>query len=436
MFVNRKLLTLATAGLLFAAGTPVAANGNSDSQQITLSPFIGSTSQLSAKQKSEITSALVNAENISSVVCTGIYRSKSTSSEKSRIQTRAKSACTYARAKAPEAAVSVRSKATSNSSFHGRVILTFVFEPASVTLDSLDVDETWKIAWASVRNAMEQNPAMTPEIKYYIAPSVVESRLIIERDVINRTAKLWSNDFKPENARILYVMQKNSADKAWLLQKVKDLGGLSYMVGDVGKWFDEGCGALASNGDGKLTMIFCLQPQPRTHDLHVVAHEYTHWYQYSQGNIPNNGPNWLTEGGATFYGMTMGYLGRADADKTRFASLTWNLYGEDEYTKKPHGTSMRKALAQTRDEFVEMMVGLEKGQMIGGAQLRYLYGGLASEALVASFGHAKMQEFYQSFKTSSDWRSSFEKVYGLNVKDFYRKLYPYAIASIKKANTQ
>jgi hypothetical protein len=152
--------------------------------------------------------------------------------------------------------------------------------------------------------------------------------------------------------------------------------------------------------------------------------------------MPNNGPNWLTEGGATFYGMTMGYLGRADADKTRFASLTLNLYGEDEYTKKPHGTSMRKALAQTRDEFVEMMVGLEKGQMIGGAQLRYLYGGLASEALVASFGHAKMQEFYQSFKTSSDWRSSFEKVYGLNVKDFYRKLYPYAIASIKKANTQ
>lgn len=432
----RKFLALATAGLLVGTGVPVTANGTSANRQITLSSFIGSTSQLSAKQKAEITSALSKNQSISSVVCTGIYRSNSSNSEKTRIQTRANSACTYARAKAAEAVVSVRTKATSSSSFHGRVMLTFVLQPASVTLDSLDVDTTWNIAWASVRNAMEQNPAITPEIKYYIAPSVVDSRLKIERDVINRTAKLWSNDFKPENARILYVMQKESADKAWLLQTVKDLGGLSYMVGDVGKWFDEDCGALASNGDGKLTMIFCLQPQPRTHDLHVVAHEYTHWYQYSQGNIPNNGPNWLTEGGATFYGMTMGYLGRADADKTRLASLTWYLYGEDDYTKKPHGTSMRKALAQTRDEFVEMMVELEKSQMIGGAQLRYLYGGLASEALVASFGHAKMQEFYQTFKTSSDWRSNFEKVYGLVVKDFYRKLYPYAIASIKKANSQ
>lgn len=303
-----------------------------------------------------------------------------------------------------------------------------------VDLDHLDIDQTYLQAWESVRKAAENNPKIDAQIQLYTAPAVTEERLLIERKVIDRTAQLWGNDFEPENARILYVMKKTPGDRDWLVQTVEELGGLRYMIGDVRKWYDEDCGALASSGDNKLTMIFCLDPKPKTHDLHIVAHEYTHWYQATQGNIPNNGPNWLVEGGATFYGMTMGYIDQEDADATRLKSFTWNLYGEDDSKRLAHGTSMEKALSQTEDEFVEMMVELEEMSMMGGAQLRYLYGSLASEALIASYGHEKMQLFYQSFKDSKNWQESFSDIYGLSVKDFYTKLYPYAKAVLTKAN--
>lgn len=304
----------------------------------------------------------------------------------------------------------------------------------SVDLDNLDVDQTYLQAWESVRIAAESNPKIDAEIQLYTAPSVSEERIAIEREVIDRTAQLWGNDFDPQNARILYVMKHEPMDRQWLINTVKELGGLSYMIGDVGKWYDQDCGALASSGDNYLTMIFCLDPRPKTHDLHIVAHEYTHWYQATQGNIPNNGPNWLVEGGATFYGMTMGYIGQDDADETRLMSFTWNLYGEDDSKRDAHGTAMTNALSQTQENFVEMMIELEEMSMTGGAQRRYLYGSLASEALVASFGHETMQLFYQSFSESKDWRKIFSEIYGLTVEDFYAKLYPYAIAVINKAN--
>ena len=55
----------------------------------------------------------------------------------------------------------------------------------------------------------------------------------------------------------------------------------------------------------------------------------------------------------------------------------------------------------------------------------YLFGGVAFEALVASFGHDKIVEFMKAFNTSRDWKANFLQVFEVDDQTFYRKLTPY-----------
>jgi hypothetical protein len=52
-------------------------------------------------------------------------------------------------------------------------------------------------------------------------------------------------------------------------------------------------------------------------------------------------------------------------------------------------------------------------------------GGLAFEALTASFGQEKIAEFMTSFKSSKDWKANFQTTFGLDVSTFYQKMTPY-----------
>jgi hypothetical protein len=304
---------------------------------------------------------------------------------------------------------------------------------ADITLENLEIGRVHESAWNSVRDAYSENQALSPEITYYVSPGVTKQMLEAERKVLERTARLWSADFFPKNARIIYAVRGEESEKAWLQDTIDQLGGLRYMLPtSIDNWYDNVCGALASSGGGYYTIVQCLGGDVTPAKLHIVAHEYTHWMQYSVGDLPGKGPNWLTEGGATFYGISIAFMGAENPDTARLNFLKGFTYNHDLNNGKPFGTFRDFLLSSTEDEFVDLMRELEALNFGYGASRQYLLGNLASEALIATFGHSKMLEFYKSFEYSEDWKASFEEIYGLSVLEFYSSLHPYVIKTLEK----
>jgi hypothetical protein len=62
----------------------------------------------------------------------------------------------------------------------------------------------------------------------------------------------------------------------------------------------------------------------------------------------------------------------------------------------------------------------------------YLLGSYASEVLVAVYGHSSVEQFIKSFATSTDWKSIFNKSFGISSDDFYGKLTPYLFEMSKE----
>ena len=65
-------------------------------------------------------------------------------------------------------------------------------------------------------------------------------------------------------------------------------------------------------------------------------------------------------------------------------------------------------------------------------QNAYVLGELAAEALVATYGAGSLNDFQIAFGKTGDWKSSFEKIFGINVNDFYIKLTPYLASQVLK----
>ena len=434
----KKLIAIASTLLLTASfATPAQSAGVKYTvYQKTLATFSSSATGLTSQQKAQVKAAVEANPNAEKFICTGIRYFSQPMSINIMVRKRAKAACEYAKQLNPELSTWYQNKPTQARSYAGKVLLTVKSPQLPLTLDNLELGRVHDEAWSDVRSALEESDSLSPEVTYHVSPGVTEEMLAVEREVLERTAKLWSADFLPTNARIIYVVQKDPAEKAWLEQKVSELGGLRYMLPtSIGDWYDNSCGALASNGGGYYTMIQCLGREVSPEALHIVAHEYTHWVQYSMGDVPGKGPNWLTEGGATFYGISMGFIGAKDEDLSRLRFITNFTFGHDYNSGQPFGTFRDWVLDASESDFVALMQELEGINIdANGASRQYLMGNLASEALVAVFGHEKMIDLYKSFMTTTDWEVSFESIYGLSVDEFYEKLYPYAVATVKKAD--
>jgi hypothetical protein len=433
----RKVIALVSSLLLVVTfATPAQSAGAKYSvYQKTLATFSSSATTLTTQQKSQVKAAVDANPTAEKFICTGIRYYDQPMSVNITVRKRAKAACEYAKQLNPTLSTWFQNKPTKARSYAGKVLLTVKSPQLPITLDNLEVGRVHTEAWGEVRTARKASATLSPEITYYSSPMVTEDMLAVERVTLEKIAQLWSEDFSPSNARVIYVHYGDPTERQWLVDKIAELGGLRYMVNDIGEWYDESCGALASTGGGYYTIIQCLGRQVNAANLHVIAHEYTHWYQYSNGDVPANGPTWLSEGGATFYGISVAFQETRDEEKSRLNFLKSFAYTHDFVSGATPGGFAKQVIGSTEAEFVAIMQELEKSNMgFMGASRQYLLGNLASEALVATYGHAKMVEFYESFKISSNWKSSFEGVYGLATNDFYAKLHPYAVATMKLAD--
>lgn len=301
-----------------------------------------------------------------------------------------------------------------------------------VSLKNLPALSVPDLAWGSVLDSRERNKEIELSIEILVSPGSDSQTIEMELERIRQTAKLWGEDFNPTNARIIFVQSDSPSELAWLEETHSRLS-LEYMIGDVARWYQEDCGALASNGGGYLTIIKCNRAFSGGLSSHVASHEYTHWYQ-SQFSDLMGWPNWLVEGGATFYGVAIA-SGADEETEIWFAdSLIDFTFNYDNQLGVERGSYVSKLLAMSSEEFVAEMKLMERMDWTaGGVNLRYLLGSLASEALVATFGHEAMRELYRSFRSSAEWQSSFEDIFGVKVLEFYSLLQPYVSERLELA---
>lgn len=310
-----------------------------------------------------------------------------------------------------------------------------------LSLDNLVPGKTHVKAWESVERGRLSKSSYVPEIKFHISPKLQSERpdrVAIEKAALESASTLWSDSFRPENVQVIYVSNDDPDEKQWFGETVEDLGGLNYML-DWSSFYDSECGARLVRGarasyfEGLYTMVACIAGPASTRALHNQPHEYTHFYQSSNNNIPDNGPPWLVEGGATFYGMALAFKNQTDREESRYLFYRNMTYGFDEKAGNSRGDYIDRSGSWNTEDFVSMMTKLETNRTSHDAATLYLFGSLASEALVAAFGHQAMEQFHESFNSTLNWKSSFQQIFGISTAAFYEKLLPYVKSELEIA---
>jgi hypothetical protein len=308
-----------------------------------------------------------------------------------------------------------------------------------ISLDNLDPQRTWKEASARVRAALKPFDASTLGIRYVLAPSVSPEMVAREKVGIDRIAGLWSGYFSPVNkVRFVYVSPSDGAHAAKLVES-ENLGSMYPGSSLRSQIENNGCRfANATLVNGLFVNMQCLHAESSNLEwMQTGPHEYTHFVQYQSAMMPNSAACWVTEGMATFYGMSVGWW---DGDpegqvRERFFKHYASSYKIPSQGSEGYRTFVSILRSGDPSEFAKVMrqlepVGCGASSDSTGYPIGYLLGGMAFEALVASKGHESVLNYLRDFTVTRDWRASFLSSFGISVEDFYVKLAPYAAKTI------
>ncbi len=154
---------------------------------------------------------------------------------------------------------------------------------------------------------------------------------------------------------------------------------------------------------------------------------YTHFFQYFNNFIPDYAPCWITEGMAHFYGNAVGYSSQDPNGTERLSMYIGQTFNYDrDKGNEQNARSLPKIMAEgSAEKVTALFTAIEKPGGGGSPSSCYLLGGLAFEALTASYGQDKIAAFMTSFKSSRDWKANFFSTFGIEVSTFYEKLTPY-----------
>ncbi|CAB4587658.1 unannotated protein [freshwater metagenome] len=295
-----------------------------------------------------------------------------------------------------------------------------------ITLDNLDPVWTSVVAFKEVNDRVINFDSSKLNISYIIGPGVDPQRVLDEKAGIDRIAGLWSPYFMPEKVRFVYVSEKDSewAERIIISEQLNSMlyQSITLMI------TQNGCGfALGARPGGVYTNIQCLATGQGLGNLQTGPHEYTHFFQYSNNSLPDYSPCWITEGMAHFYGNAVGYSAQDPNGRERLNMYIGQTYNYDRDKGNPQSArTLRKIFVEGSPEKVTALFrAIETPGGGGSPSSCYLLGGLAFEALTASFGQEKIAAFMTSFKSSKDWKANFQTTFGLDVSTFYQKMTPY-----------
>jgi hypothetical protein len=292
-----------------------------------------------------------------------------------------------------------------------------------VSIDNLDAKSVYVRSRQEVSDAIEKSSYVNTFLNFNIGPNQNASIVEIERESIALAARLWSNIYQPKIE--LEILFYDFKDLDWARNRYFQITGTSNFH-SANSCSVNYCGNASAGRVGNSPWIFEQGLGGSLWNKSTSAHEYTHLAQASSNSdYWNITPIWLVEGMAQFYGEAIGYSPFDSNLKTR--GEMHRQYAFD--FKRANLGDMKTLLSKNDIATVKSLMTLVEFPNPRHEQATtaaaYLLGSYATEVLVAVYGHSAIEQFFKSFSTSSDWKTNFNKSFGITSEDFYVKLTPY-----------
>ena len=287
--------------------------------------------------------------------------------------------------------------------------------PEGIGFSKID-GTSWRVAHSAVSNAVAAGTAI-PALKYQIGPQLAESRLASRKVALATAAKLWSRWFAPASVEAIYWSEQ---DAAWAEEKLATGWNYRPNLQQIALGERGNCGSAGANGDPSVVSFHeCvgsnLENVPSS--VQTTPHEYTHLFQNKYGGCALY--DWYCEGGAAFFGSTIGNTNDSTGEKRLAQLRLWS-----------GNLGANRALVAAGDKATIIRL-LKEWQ--GGSHTRdaiagsYFLGNLATEVLVASHGVETWASFTIAMATERNFEANFKKHYGIDLESFYKIVADYVV---------
>jgi hypothetical protein len=286
----------------------------------------------------------------------------------------------------------------------------------TISLDNLDPQFVRAVAFEETQKRFTSISPIEDRATHFLTPEVNEEYVNLARAKIPMMAAFYEDIAVVEDFTFFWANKDEGRALANLLcaeaNYCQNLKPEDYC--GIGIYLDLYVNCHPGGYDRELLIMFLL-------------HGYTHAVQ-NEVTLAHM-PNWFGEGTADYFGYHF-YIWHYSAGFSQFGphpNSIQNMYNNQNLVKfepNPTKRNVIDAFRATENRF-PADGGYEQ------AQLGYYLGSIAVEALVASFGLDKFNEFWRSTK-DLDFYVAFEQAYGLSTKQFYKKLAPYAVEMIKR----
>lgn len=300
----------------------------------------------------------------------------------------------------------------------------------ALSLDNLDVNRIRVVAYNEVQRELAASGSFVPQISYVLGPSLTSAQKQLEMKGLEATAAFWSSIYKPTSVAISYF---NAADvdvidalACTLAQYCMTVGGkISDMIrGDIARSNGNSCSSAFATQYSATQQLFaqCVGPgEYQVKNRQTTPHEYTHFAQ--QANFQMNAPIWFVEGGAAYFGSSIGSAvgarGLTDMDEMVYVD-TWGLKAQGLVDMSIiDEASVLKAINRTYSRQPN-----DGHQM---AQLSYYIGSQCTEVMVALWGMPKLKHLMTQI-SSQGFDGAFKSEYGVSVETFYAAAAKYVVA--------
>jgi len=282
------------------------------------------------------------------------------------------------------------------------------------------------VSYANMKKSMLPKPVKN-FFRYHYSPNAVKAYKEKIESELNYSMEYWASVYDgTEPFNIFYATEK---DMEWLIGAWK-----TYGLDKNGNTEREYKGRLEREGSQLNAGSVPSQPGPShlsffrsstrpIQDDAMIPHENVHIVQQQLSkNRTDQMPCWLREGSATIFSnfQITEKFGLSVYDQAK--RMDMNTY-------QTSGVEIRKF---NNSQWFTHLKSLE-GNFSGGCDYKYRFaygaGLLLSEVLMADGGFEKMMEFWRAFSLDTDWRDSFQTIYGIEIDEWYKtKAIPYVMS--------
>lgn len=302
-------------------------------------------------------------------------------------------------------------------------------EKKSISLKNLPYRLTALAAYEQIHKILDALPSSSFKPNIQTAPGVLASRVSEQEKGLNAAIKLWAPYFTPAKYDVMYL-GSNVNDREWLKNALTALGSpSSYSIAEQIMNGQPENFCTWGNSFNNQTFAQCLGEGYAAVDRQNSPHEFSHSLQQQYHTVGEAFPCWIVEGWASYYGGVLGYATPEDyiaTSKMRYRNF---LAGWDDNHGGKHGVVDKMFAMGTEDDFIKIMKEVELPHGIACMPIgagAYMFGGLGTEILVATYGHDAVTKWIIDTGTERDWKATFKKSFGMDVDSFYKVLYPYA----------